>query len=146
MWKRRTLCKACLFKAHRKKGLQRRFHIPPRFSSRRFPIAVRTVENRGQVFLASTGFSNFPTFHSRVLENWTHTQNPFLQQVQPVVHFSTSNYGYCGVLSLFQIHKKQNQPYANRSLRAELRIVQKSGICVYPRNPQKKRLFHHFAK
>ena len=128
VWKHSSLCKACLFKTYRRKRLRHRFHILPGFSSQVFPIAVRTVENRGQVFLASTGFSNFPTFHSRVLENWTHSQNPFLQQVRPLVHFSTPNYGYYGLLSLFQTHKEQKQPYAYRSLRTQLRIVRNRKI------------------
>jgi hypothetical protein len=82
-------------------GFRHAFHTKHPLCTGQFPVPVGVVGNLGFITSLTARFSKFPQLHSFVLENLALMQTSLSKPVHPSFHFSSLNYGYYYLFSLF---------------------------------------------
>jgi hypothetical protein len=99
--KNTPLCIARTLQAVALSGFRHAFHTKRSLCTGLFPFPVGVVGNLGRFTPLTAEFSKSPQLHSFVLENLALMQTSLSKPVHPSFHFSSLNYGYYYLFSLF---------------------------------------------
>jgi hypothetical protein len=138
------LCIARTTDAIVQSGCGRAFHINRPVCTGLFPRPVGVVGNMGRFTALAVEFSKSPHLHSSVLENLDLMQTSLLKPLHPSFHFSSVNYGYYCLFSLFFYSFPRTRRGAilgaqKRQTRQRARCARSltSPVAPNPRNPEK---------